>query len=512
MKRLPMRKIREVLRLKFEHQLSIRKIASSCNVSRATVSDYLNRFAASGLEWPLSSNLDETTLDQQLFPVQPPASKRQLALPAWSEIHQELRKPGVTLMVLWQEYKTNHPDGYQYSWFSDRYREWRTHLDVVMRQNHIAGDKLFIDYAGQTVSVVNQNTGEVQQAQVFIATLGASSYTYAEATLSQSLPDWIGSHVRTFEYLGGVPNNLVPDNLKSGVKHPHRYEPEINPTYQDLAEHYNVAVVPARVRSPKDKGKVESAVQIVERWILARLRHQTFFSLASLNEAIARSLTGLNNEPFQKLTGSRRSLFDSLDKPALRPLPETRYQYAEWKEARVHIDYHVEVDKHYYSVPYQLVKKQLSVRMTSQTIECFHKGQRVASHRRSQHKGRHTTQASHMPEKHRKYAEWTPERMQSWARQIGPETAAVIQRVLATRRYPEQSYRSCQGIIRLAKGYGNDRLENACRRALYADTCTYRSIESILKHNLDQQPLPELEPETVLPDEHENLRGSGYFN
>lgn len=512
MKRLPMRKIREVLRLKFEHQLSIRKIANSCNISRATVSDYLGRFAASELEWPLPADLDETTLEQQLFPVQAPASQRQQALPDWSVIHQELRKSGVTLMLLWQEYKTNHPDGYQYSWFSDRYREWRTHLDVVMRQNHAAGDKLFIDYAGQTVPVVNQHTGEVQQAQVFIATLGASSYTYAEATWSQSLPDWIGSHVRTFEFLGGVPNNLVPDNLKSGVKHPHRYDPEINPTYQDLAEHYQVAVVPTRVRSPKDKGKVESAVQIVERWILARLRHQTFFSLAALNEAIAALLETLNSQPFQKLPGSRRSLFDSLDKPALKPLPEARYQYAEWKEARVHIDYHVEVDKHYYSVPYQLVKKQLSVRMTSQTIECFHKGQRVASHRRSQHKGRHTTQANHMPEKHRKYAEWTPERIQNWALQIGPETAAVIQRILATRRHPEQSYRSCLGIIRLGKGYSNDRLENACRRALYADTCSYRSIESILKNHLDQQPLPELVAQTVLPDEHENLSGSGYFN
>ena len=506
-----MRKIREVLRLKFEHQLSERKIASSCNISRSTVSDYLGRFAVSGLSWPLPADINETTLESHLFQSEAKTARSKPFTPDWSEIHQELRRPGVTLMTLWQEYKINHPDGYQYSWFCDLYRDWRNQLDVVMRQNHIAGDKLFIDYAGQTVPVVNQYTGEVRQAQVFIATLGASSYTYAEATLTQSLPDWIGSHVRAFEYFGGVPNALVPDNLKSGVKSPHRYEPVINPTYQDLAEHYSVAVVPARVREPKDKSKVESAVQVVERWILAKLRDRTFFSVGELNEAMSVLLEELNSQSFQKLDGSRRSLFEALEKPALRPLPIQRYQYAEWKEARVHIDYHVEADKHYYSVPYQLVRKQLSVRITENTVECFHKGQRVASHQRSHLKGRHTTNSVHMPEKHRKYAQWTPERMQKWAAKTGPETEAVIRRILSTRRHPEQSYRSCLGIMRLGKGYGSDRLENACRRALYADTCSYRSIESILKNNLDQQSLPKMCPTVGLPDEHENLRGSGYF-
>ena len=345
----------------------------------------------------------------------------------------------------------------------------------------------------------------------FVATLGASSYTYAEATWSQSLQDWTGSHVRTFEFLGGVPNLLIPDNLKSGVTKPDRYVPVINATYQDLAEHYRVAVVPARVRKPQDKGKVESAVQIVERQILARLRDQTFFSLSELNDAIASLLVELNNKPFQKLPGSRRSLFESLDKPALNALPAERYQFAEWKEARVHIDYHVEVDKHYYSVPYLLVKKQQTVRMTSQTIECFHKGQRVASHRRSHLKGRHTTQTEHMPEKHQRHAEWTQERLRNWAAQTGPETEATIARILSGRKHHEQTYRSCLGVMRLGKRYGQDRLENACRRSLYMDTCSYRSIESILKNNLDQQPLPEIEPEAPLPENHENLRGSEYF-
>lgn len=512
MKRLPMRKIREVFRLKFEHNLSERKIAQSCNISRSTVKDYLARLSVSELTWPLPDSIDELTLEQQLFPVKPSSGRHKQTQPDWSQIHQELRHPGMTLMRLWQEYKACHPDGYQYSWFSDQYRSWKNQVDVVMRQNHIAGDKLFIDYAGQTMPVVDQYTGEVRQTQIFVATLGASNYTYAEATWSQSLPDWVGSHVRAFDYFGGTPCTLVPDNLKSGVKQPHRYEPVINPTYQDLAEHYQVAVVPARVRKPQDKAKVESAVQVVERWILASLRNQMFFTLSALNKAIRSLLDELNNKPFQKLQGSRRSLFEELDKPALKPLPAERYQYAEWKEARVHIDYHVSVDGHYYSVPYQLAKKQLSVRFTQNTVECFYQGKRVASHQRLYQKGRYSTQPEHMPEKHRQHAEWTPERLQNWAAQTGPETEAVIRRILSDRRYPQQGYRSCLGIMRLGKSYGDARLENACRRALYTDACSYRSLESILKHNLDQQPLPQLEPEPALPDHHENLRGSDYFN
>ena len=507
-----MRKIREVLRLKFEHQLSERRIAQSCKISRATVSDYVARFKAAGLAWPLPEELDETTLEQRLFPPHSVQTSRLQHMPDWSHIHKELRRPGVTLILLWQEYKLQHPEGYQYSWFSDQYRQWRSTLDVVMRQHHVAGEKLFVDYAGQTVPVVNQHNGEIRQAQIFVATLGASSYTYAEATWSQSLPNWIGSHVRTFEFLGGVPGLLVPDNLKSGVSTPHRYEPVLNPTYQEMAEHYSVAIVPARVRKPKDKSKVESAVQVVERWILAGLRDQTFFSLQALNETIATSLERLNSKSFQKLMGSRCSLFEALDKPALKPLPANRYQYAEWKEARVHMDYHVEVDKHYYSVPYQLVKKQLSVRMASQTIECFHKGQRVASHRRSQQKGGHTTQPGHMPEKHRQYAEWSPERLQKWALKSGPETAAVVSRMMAGRKYPEQAFRSCLGVLRLGKSFGEERLENACRRALYMEACSFKSIESILKNNLDLQPVPEPEPGVNLPNDHDNLRGSDYYN
>ena len=508
-----MRKIREVLRLKCELNLSERRIAKSCQLGRATVSDYIARFKAAGLTWPLPADMNDTTLEQRLFPSQSgQQSARRQHVPDWQHIHKELRRSGVTLLLLWQEYKLQHPEGFQYSWFSDQYRQWRGTLDVVMRQNHVAGEKLFVDYAGQTVPIVDQHTGEIRQAQIFVATLGASGYSYAEATLTQSLPDWIGSHIRTFEFLGGVTALLVPDNLKSGVSKAHRYEPVLNPTYQEMAEHYAVAVVPARVRKPKDKSKVESSVQVVERWILARLRDRTFFSLQELNEAIAPLLAELNSKSFQKLEGSRLSLFESLDKPALRPLPVTRYQYAEWKEARVHMDYHVEVDKHYYSVPYQLVKKQLSVRITGQTVECFNKGQRVASHRRSHQKGAHSTQPEHMPQKHRQYAEWTPERIEKWALKAGAETAAVVSRIMAGRKHPEQAYRSCLGVLRLGKSFGDERLEGACRRALYMDACNYKSIESILKNNLDLQPLPEPEPDTLLPSDHNNLRGSDYYN
>ena len=508
-----MRKIRDVLRLKFENNLSNNRIAQSSSISRSTVREYLARFQAAGLGWPLADDLDDEGLEQQLFASPGEVRPRGRDLPDWHDVHKNLRRSGVTMNLLWQEYKANYPEGYQYSHFCERYREWRKRLDVVMRQNHQAGDRLFLDYAGQTMPVTDPETGEVRQAQIFVATLGASSYTYCEATWSQSLPDWIGSHVRTFEHLGGVPNVLVPDNLKSAITSPHRYEPDKNPTYQDLAEHYHVAVVPARVRKPQDKGKVESAVQVVERWILARLRDCTFFSLQALNEAIKPLLEELNSKPFQNMPDeSRQSLFETLDKPALKPLPGERYQFAEWKKARVHMDYHIEVDKHFYSVPCNLIKKQLDVRITGQTIECFHKGKRVSSHIRSYLKGRHTTQSEHMPEKHRRYADWTPERLKSWAAKTGGQTEAVISHILESRKYPEQAFRSCLGIISLGKRYTPERLERASQRALSLGSCSYKTIDAILRNGQDQLPLPETQPPAPLPDSHENVRGSVYYS
>ena len=503
-----MRKIREVLRLYFAAALSIRAIARSLGTSPSTVGEYLRRAKVAGVSWPVPEALDDAGLERRLFPALP-SSHTSRPLPDWSEVRRELRGKNVTLALLWEEYKAIHPEGLQYSRFCEQYREWAGKLDLVMRQEHRAGEKLFIDYAGQTVPVVDPETGEERQAQVFVAVLGASSYTFAEATWTQTLPDWTASHVRAFEFYGGCPELVIPDNLRSGVSGAHRYEPDLNPTYHDLASHYGVAVLPARVRRPRDKAKAEVAVQIVERWILAALRHRRFFSLAELNVAVSKLLDRLNTRPFRKLPGSRRSQFEQVDRPALCPLPSSPYVFAEWKTVRVHIDYHVEIDGHYYSVPHALVRRQLDVRLTARTVECFHRGQRVASHVRSSHKGRHTTATEHMPEKHRQMGEWTPDRFIRWAEKIGPSTAALITAVLNSRRHPQQAYRSCLGLLRLAKCHGDARLEAAATRALAIGSYSCRSVESILKHRLDETSAEQFD--RADPVEHDNIRGALYY-
>jgi transposase len=509
--RLSMRKIKEVLRLKWANDLSDRKIAQSCNVSRPAVANYIERAEQAGLSWPLPNTLNDTELERLLFPTRHKLSGRDRVQPDLLKVHQELQKKNVTLFLLWQEYREQHPKGYQYSWFCDQYRNWLGTRDLSMRQTHRAGEKLFVDYAGHTLPVIDPRTGEIRSAQIFVAVLGASNYTYAESTWSQSLPDWIGSHQRCFSFFGGLPEQVVPDNLRSGVTKAHRYEPDLNPTYLEMATHYGVTIIPARVRKPKDKAKAEVGVQIVERWILASLRNHSFFSLTELNQAIQQLLLKLNQRPFKKLPGSRAELFQSLDKPALKALPIAPYVYAEWKLVRVHIDYHVDIEGHYYSVPYRLVKLQLDVRITENTIEVFNKGDRVASHLRSWLKGRHTTLNAHRPESHQYYGDWSPERFINWAGKIGSATCQVITVVLQERRHPEQGYRSCLGILRLAKAYSDARLEAACARALLLGTCRYKSIESILKHGLDSKPVV-VEEESALPQQHENVRGSDYYH
>ena len=508
-KRLSMRKIREVLRLRHEFGLSQRDIARSCSIGRTTVRDYLSRASAAGLSWPLPPGLDDGAIDRLLFPPAPPPGARR-PLPEWSEIHLELRKKGVTLELLWEEYKSVYPEGYQYSRFCELYRDWRGLLKLWMRQDHRAGEKLFVDYAGQTVDVVNPKTGEIKDAQIFVAVLGASSYTFCEATWSQSLPDWIGSHERAFRFFGGVPELLIPDNLKSGVNKTCRYEPELNPTYQDLAHHYNTAVIPARVRKPKDKAKVESGVLVVERWILARLRKRTFFSLDELNQAIKELLEYLNNKPMQKLKRSRRELFERLDRPALGSLPLIPFPYAEWKTAKVNVDYHIELDFHYYSVPYQLYGKKLDVRHSSRTVEIFHKGKRVASHRRSFKKGLHTTLDVHMPRGHREYLKWTPERLLNWAAKTGPACEGLARAIMNSRTHPQQGFRSVLGIKGLSKTYGEERLEAACQKALDIKARSLKSVKSILKNNLDKKPAKQ-SSQPMLPINHHNIRGKSYY-
>lgn len=506
-----MRKIKEVLRLKWSQGLSNRKIAAACGIARPTVGEYLRRAEVAGLTWPLPDDVTDTQLEQRLFPPAPLLPAEDRGIPCWLQVHKELKHKGVTLFLLWQEYRESRPNGYQYSWFCDNYRAWRGKLDIVMRQHHRAGEKLFVDYAGHKIPVIDRATGEIKEAEIFVAVMGASNYTFAEATWSQGLPDWVGSHVRAFKFLGGVPELVIPDNLRSGVSRAHRYEPDINPTYQDMATHYGVTILPARVRRPKDKAKAENGVLVVERWILAALRHRQFFSLAELNAAISRLLTKLNTRPFRQLPGCRREHFEQVDLPALQPLPAEPYAYAEWKKARVHIDYHVAIDGHYYSVPHTLIKTQIDVRFTQATIECFHRGQRVASHRRSYQKGQHTTVNAHMPDAHRQFGEWSPNRLANWASKTGPATEKLIRHVLSSRKHPQQSFRSCLGILRLGKTYGDERLEAACRRALILGSYRYKSIESILKHRLDEKPLQE-QQELALPEDHDNIRGPSYYH
>ncbi len=510
-KRLSMRKIREVLRLKHGCSCSNREISRSCGIGRATVGDYLHRAKAAGLGWPLPDELSDTALEQQLFPSSAPRTTQARFIPDFHEIHKELQsRKHVTLNLLWQEYKEQHPDGYQYSWFCHSYRDWAAHLDVVMRHEHRAGEKMFVDYTGQTVDLINSESGEIHKAQIFVAVMGASNYTYAEATLSQKVEDWIGSHVRAFSYIGGVPMAVVPDNLKSGVNKTCRYEPDINPTYNDLARHYQTVIIPARVRKPRDKAKAEAGVLLVERWILARLRKHTFFSLADLNREIRKLLQVLNSRSFKKLPGSRQSWFEEIDRPALKPLPATPYELAYWKKATVHLDYHVEVEGYYYSVPHTLVKKKLDIRYTRSTVECFYSNKRVASHLRNIPHGRHSTIKEHMPLRHQKYLEWTPDRFKRWAAKIGPETAMLTELLLLKRTHPQQAYRTLLGILSLGKSYGNERLEAACSRALYINSLSYKSVESILKTGLDQKPLPEKNTKKK-PVKHKNIRGAGYF-
>ncbi|SEM83595.1 Transposase [Syntrophus gentianae] len=508
--RLSMRTIKEVLRLKWEKKFSNKQIEQSCKIARSTIREYLVRAERAGLNWPEVSDLDDGRLEALLFsPSVHAECSEKRNLPDMEYLRKELTRKGVTLRLLWLEYRQVNPDGYQYSQFCYHYHQWCNKLDVCLRQTHRAGEKLFLDYAGQTIPVTDPLTGKTIDAYLFIATLGASNYTFAWASFSQDLPSWIDANVRALNFFGGVPEILVPDNLKTGVTKACYYEPDINPTYYKMACHYNTVIIPARIVKPKDKAKVESAVLIAERWILAALRNHAFFSISELNNAIAEKLEDLNNRTFQKMNGTRRSLYETLDRPALKPLPASPYVYAECKKVRVNIDYHVTIDGHYYSVPYQLVKEQVEAWLTATTVEILFKNRRVASHARSTEKYQHTTLTEHMPKAHQKYLEWTPSRIMDWAGKNGPNTRQIVTCIMERHRHPQQGFRSCLGIMRLAKRYSSERLEAACGRALLLKAYSYKSIESILKTNLDAQELPESSPEKKIT--HYNIRGQEYY-
>jgi len=505
-----MRKIRELLRLKYEFGRSHREIATSLGIANSTVSDYMRRARAAGFSWPLPEELDDAALEAALFPAAPP-SRVPRPEPNWGHVHRELqRHKGVTLQLLWLEYRADHRNGYQYSWFCEHYKAWRKHLDVAMRQVYRAGEKAFVDYAGPKLPVVDGSTGEVRDAMVFVGVLGASNHTFVDVTWSRALPDWTMSHVRMFEFWGGVPELVIPDNEKAAVHKASRYEPELNPTYQELATHYGTTVLPARPRAPRDKAKAEAAVQNVERWVMAPLRNQTFFSLGELREAIGPLLAALNERPFKKTEGSRSSWFEDLDRPALKPLPAQRYEYAEWRKARVNIDYHIQVAHAFYSVPHSLGRCEVDVRITARMVEIFHKHRRVAAHLRIHRKGGYATEASHMPASHRAHAGWTPSGLIAWGRRTGPHTAAFVEQLLDSRPHPEQGYRSCLGLKKLLRAYGAKRLEAACRRALDIGTLTCKSVRSILSTGLDQA-ADDHQYTLSLPTRHANIRGPGYY-
>lgn len=511
MERLSMRKIREVLRQKWDLRRSNREIGASLRMSAGAVSNTVTRAGGVGLDWSGIQALSDDELERRLYGIKAePAAKRALPDPVY--IHTERRRPGVTLELLHLEYLEAHPDGYKYTQFCEHYRTWLKKRRLTMRQVHVAGEKLFVDYSGKKPHIVDPKTGEVIEVELFVAVLGASNYTFAEATATQRGQDFIASHVRAFEFFDGVSGATVPDQLKSGVTKSCSYEPGIQRTYEELAEHYGTAIVPARAGRARDKAKVEVGVQIAQRWILARLRNQTFFSLDALNERIAELLEDLNNRCMRIYGASRRELFDRLERKALRALPSERFVYGEWKKARLNIDYHIDVEHHFYSAPHGLVHEELEARTSATTVEIYFHGERVTAHVRSFQRAGHTTKPEHMPKAHQKHLEWTPTRFIHWASEIGPKTSELVAAILAERPHPEQGYRSCLGILRLAKRYGNERLEAACTRAVAVRARSYRHVDSILKNGLDR-----LKPDNDnLSDRtgahHENIRGGDYYH
>ena len=507
-KRLPMRKLREVLQLRHERGMSLRAIAQACGVGLGTVSEYLQRSSAAGLGWPLPDEFDDTTLEARLF--SSVAVGRERIPPDVVRIHQELRRPGVTLQLLWEEYLEIHADGYRYSQFCEIYRRWAKKLKPSMRQVHRAGEKTFIDFSGKRPHIIDRRTGEQVPVELFVAALGASSFTYAEATESQQLPCWIGVHIGMVEYFGGSTDIWVPDQLKSGITKPCRYEPGINRTYRGLAEHYGAVVIPARPRKPKDKAKAESAVLIAQRWISARLRDRTFFNVVELNQAIRELRDEFNDRPMQKLDVSRRELYERIDKPALKALPAERYEITQWKRCRVNMDYHIDVERHPYSVPYQLIHEQVEACYSASVVEIYYKGRRITSHRR-RYDHQPATKTEHMPSAHRAHAEWTPSRLIRWAEKTGQATGRVVAEIMRSRPHPEQGYRACLGLMNLGRRYGDERLEAASCRAEHLRSYSYRTVKNILSSAQDRLPF-EKETQGPAPTPvHDNIRGASYY-
>lgn len=503
-----MRKLREFLRLHFEHKLSARAIARSLSISPSTAQGYVSRIRVAGLSWPLPAELEsDEALTRVLFAEVGVVKDRRA--PDWAEVHLELKKKHVTKQLLWEEYKTGKPDGYQYSAFCLHYAAWASKLQLSMRQEHRVGEKLFIDFSGDGIDVIDPKTGEVSKAVLFVATLGASSYTYVEPVLRQDLPSWTQCHINALRFFGGATEIWVPDNLRAGVTKADRYEPELNPTYRDLAEHFGVAVIPARVRKPKDKAKVEVAVQVAERWIIAALRKHHFFSLEEVKAAVKPLVEKLNAKVMRRVKKSRRQLYEELDAPALKPLPTRAWEYADWAKKTVGFHYHVDYLGHFYSVPFALVKQEALVRATATTVELLVRGTRVASHVRDDTPGKYTTDKAHMPKAHSDFAEWDPPRIIAWAKKVGPACAAMVEGIMSRRKYPQHGFAACVGVMNLREHYDDARIEAACARAAQVNCFSYKSVKAILKNGLDAQKLET--PQNLPLPLHGNIRGAGYY-
>lgn len=507
---LSMRQLRYLLRLHHDG-VSAREIGRRLGVARSTIQDNLKRAVAAGLAWPLADDITDEALEHRLFGrAGAPTGQRRRVEPNWANLVRELKRPGVTMMILWEEYREVHPEGYGYSRFCDLLREFERRLTPVMRQHHVAGEKAFVDYSGKRIAITDPATGEIRDAEIFVGVLGASNLTYAEATWTQQLADWTGAHVRMFRFFGGLPKLLVPDNLKSGVNKASFYDPEINRTYGAMAAHYSVGILPARPRMPRDKAKVEAGVRFAQTYILGRLRQQTFFSLAECNEAIALVMRRMNERPMRKLGVSRRELFEKIERGALNALPADDWEFAEWRRARVGLDYHIEAHDFFYSVPHTLIRAEVDVRITARTVEIFHRGRRVGVHPRRYMGRKHGTDPDHMPSSHRRYADWTPDRFRRWAGKIGPNTEGLISAVLASRPHPEQGFRTCLGILRSYRGLDAARVEAISARAVELGILNCRGIAALLARKPDNAAAKEGSRTTLF--DHANLRGPGYYH
>jgi transposase len=509
-----MTQYREILRL-HSQGISQRNIAVSCACSRNTVSKIINRAEELGIAWPLEKDLTDGVLRQRLFASaeQPPTRK----YPDYEYIHREMAKSGVTLSLLWNEYCENCRSSQEiplmYSQFCHHYQQYTMKTNATMRIGRKPGEQLEVDWAGQTASIIDRETGEIITMYVFVGVLAYSQYAYVEAFASQDQESWITAHINMYHFFGGSTRVLVPDNLKTSVDKA-GHSPVINKIYHEMAEHYNTAVIPARVRKPKDKPSVEGAVGVVSTWILAALRKQQCFSAVELNQAIREKLDVLNAKPFQKKEGSRHSVFMTEEKSFLLTLPATPYELATWKTATVQFNYHISVEKMHYSIPYEYIKHRVDVRMTRNVIEVFYNNNRVCSHPRLYGKsGQYSTMEDHMPENHKKFIQWNANRFISWAQSVGSHTAASVQAILASHKVEQQGYRSCMALLKLADKYGVVRLEAASAKALsYTPRPSFQSIKTILITGQDRL---ETQPETKEPlpssESHGFVRGADYY-